>query len=234
MTPPGIRAIFFDAVGTLIHPEPPAAAVYAAVGRRFGSRLTETEIALRFRTAFARQEALDRAAGWQTSEERERQRWRDIVGEVLDDVSDKERCFEELFNHFSRPGAWRCEPGVFDILNDLGRAYTVGVASNYDARLHSLLQALPDLRPIQQVIISSEVGWRKPAPQFFLALSIRVGYPPAEILFVGDDPVNDYGGARAAGLPAVLIGKGDIHDLGLLRVESSLARRREGPPGVFD
>ena len=35
----GVRAVFFDAVGTMIHPDPPAATVYARVGRRFGSRL---------------------------------------------------------------------------------------------------------------------------------------------------------------------------------------------------
>jgi putative hydrolase of the HAD superfamily len=207
MIPSGIRAIFFDAVGTLIHPEPPAATVYAAVGRRYGSRLTEPEIAARFVTAFARQEAQDIAAGLRTSEERERQRWRDIVGEVLDDVSGKERCFEDLFSHFSRPEAWRGEPGIEDVLNDLGRSHVLGVASNYDARLHSVLRGLPQFRPVQHVIISSEVGWRKPAPQFFHALCVRVGFRPGEILFVGDDPVNDYGGAIAAGLSAALIGK---------------------------
>ena len=30
----GVRAVAFDAVGTLIYPEPPVAQVYAAVGRR--------------------------------------------------------------------------------------------------------------------------------------------------------------------------------------------------------
>jgi putative hydrolase of the HAD superfamily len=195
-------------VGTLIHPEPPAPTVYAAVGRLYGSRLTEPEIAARFLTAFAQQEAKDMAAGLRTSEERERQRWRDIVGEVLADVSDKERCFEELFSHFGRPEAWRDEPGIGNVLNDLGHSYVVGVASNYDARLHSVLRGLPQFRRVQHVIISSEVGWRKPAPQFFRALCVRVGLRPGEMLFVGDDPVNDYGGATAAGLSAALIGKG--------------------------
>jgi putative hydrolase of the HAD superfamily len=217
MIPSGIRAIFFDAVGTLIHPEPPAATVYAAVGHRYGSRLTEPEIGARFLTAFFRQEAHDMAAGLRTSEERERQRWRDIVGEVLDDVSDKERCFEDLFTHFSRPEAWRAEPAIGNVLNALAHSYVVGVASNYDARLHSVLRGLPEFRQVQHVIISSEVGWRKPAPQFFEALCVRVGLRPAEILFVGDDHVNDYGGARAAGLSAVLITKGDTGTAEMVR-----------------
>ena len=47
-----IRVIFFDAVGTLIHPDPPATDVYGAVGCRFGSRLDAAAIKERFRTAF--------------------------------------------------------------------------------------------------------------------------------------------------------------------------------------
>ena len=210
MIPPDVRAVFFDAVGTLIHPEPSAAAVYAAVARSLGSRLTEAEIAARFRTAFARQEALDRADGWRTSEERERRRWRQIVAEVLPDVCGGERCFRELFTHFSRPEAWHCDPGAAGVLAELDRrGYVLGMASNYDARLHTVLAGFPELRPLRHVVISSEVGWRKPAPQFFAAISARVGLPPAEILHVGDDRVSDYEGALAAGLLAVLVGAGD-------------------------
>ena len=59
-----VRAIFFDAVGTLIHPTPPASVVYEAVGRRHGSRLGPEAIDLRFRTAFYRQEEIDVSAGF--------------------------------------------------------------------------------------------------------------------------------------------------------------------------
>ena len=60
----GIRAVVFDAVGTLIHPEPAAPLVYAAVGCRYGSQRTSEEIAVRFREAFRREEAFDREHGW--------------------------------------------------------------------------------------------------------------------------------------------------------------------------
>src|SRR5438067_2160826 len=89
LNPERIRAVAFDAVGTLIHPEPSAAEVYASIGRRFGSRLEVAEIRTRFRAAFAEQEVIDRASGWVTSEERERHRWQDIVARVLDDVRDQ-------------------------------------------------------------------------------------------------------------------------------------------------
>jgi putative hydrolase of the HAD superfamily len=207
MNPPDVRAVFFDAVGTLIHPEPSAASVYAAVARSLGSRLTEAEIASRFRAAFAREEAFDRANGLRTSEGREGRRWRHVVAEVLPDVCDGERCFEELFAHFARPDAWRLDPGAGAVIGELARrGLVLGMASNYDGRLRSVAAGWPELRPLHHLVISSEVGWRKPAPEFFAALCERTGLGPGEVLFVGDDRVNDYDGATAAGLRAMLVG----------------------------
>ena len=198
-------AVFFDAVGTLIHPEPPAAAVYAAVGRRFGSRLTAPEIGRRFARAFARQEEADRRDNLRTSEEREVRRWREIVAQVLDDTTEPENCFLELYQHFARPEAWRCEPGTAEVLKGLAaRGLELGLASNYDLRLRSVLAGLPDLGVARHIVISSQVGWRKPAPEFFAAVCRVVGLPAGRILFVGDDRDNDYDGARSAGLLAVL------------------------------
>ena len=48
----GVRAIFFDAVGTLLFPDPPAAVVYSAIGREFGLDASPVEISHRFRAAF--------------------------------------------------------------------------------------------------------------------------------------------------------------------------------------
>ena len=89
----GVRAVVFDAVGTLITPDPPAPAVYAEVGRKFGSRLGVEVIAARFRAAFRAEEDADRAAGWRTDEDREERRWRTIVAATLDDVSERDICF---------------------------------------------------------------------------------------------------------------------------------------------
>jgi putative hydrolase of the HAD superfamily len=200
-----IRAVFFDAVGTLIHPDPPAAAAYRLVGERFGSRISGALAERRFREAFARQEELDRAAGCRTSEEREHQRWRAIVAEVLDDVADRDGCFHELFAHFARPGSWRITEDAPELLDLLAREGCVlGVCSNFDSRLREVLAGLPELALLRELVISSEVGWRKPAPEYYAALTASVGLGPQEILIVGDDLVNDAEGATLAGLAAIL------------------------------
>src|SRR5437016_5097413 len=109
MLSPTIRAVFFDAVGTLLHPEPAASVVYAEVGRRHGSRYDLSGIDSRFHAAFRREEEIDFAHGLRTDEAREVERWRRIVATALDDVTDADACFEELFEHFSRPENWRLD-----------------------------------------------------------------------------------------------------------------------------
>jgi putative hydrolase of the HAD superfamily len=212
------RALAFDAVGTLLFPDPPAAEIYAAVGARCGSRLTPAEIAPRFRAAFARQEQLDVVTGLRTDEAREQRRWRDIVAEVLDDVDAPDACFQVLYAHFASPKAWRLNPEALPALAAARRrGQRLALASNYDARLHPVAAAL--LPMIGEVVISSEVGWRKPAPEFFAALCERLEVPPHEVVLVGDDHVNDFDGAVAAGLQAILYDpRGRLVDLGARRI----------------
>ena len=216
-----IRAIFFDAVGTLIHPEPAAHLVYADVGRRFGSRHGPDGIKMRFARAFQRQEEIDRAAGWTTSEARERKRWRDIVGEVLDDVADAPGCFETLYAHFARPGAWRCDPEAAELFRALqSRGVVLGLATNLDERIHGLVGGLEPLHFLRErIVLSSAVGYRKPAREFFQGMGEITKLAAEDILHVGDDMQNDIEGARGAGLNALLFDPRDKKgEKGVLRI----------------
>jgi HAD superfamily hydrolase (TIGR01549 family) len=88
------------------------------------------------------------------------------------------------------------------------RGHGLGIASNFDCRLHGLVEKMTELRPITHLLISSEIGWRKPAPEFFAAMCRQAGSPPEHVLYVGDDPVNDYEGAKAAGVRVVMLDSG--------------------------
>jgi putative hydrolase of the HAD superfamily len=109
-----------------------------------------------------------------------------------------------LYQHFRQPSAWRCGENVGAILSRLAKKFLLVLASNYDHRLRSVVHGLPELGPISQLFISSEIGWRKPAAAFFGAICDRLALPPRSVLYVGDDRINDYDGARAAGLEALL------------------------------
>jgi putative hydrolase of the HAD superfamily len=211
MLPPSIRAVVFDAVGTVLFPDPAAADVYAETARRFGLDVSPTDLTTRFLPALAAEDGIDRAAGWVTSEVRERIRWQRIVTTVLPGASPA--CFDHLFAHFADPAAWRVADGaeaVFDAL--AARGLKLGLASNYDARLRAVLAGRPELRPLAgRVVVSAEVGVRKPGRAFFHAVEDAVGEPPGRIAFVGDDRANDFDGAVAAGMYAVLFDPADRH-----------------------
>ena len=215
-----VRAVFFDAVETLIHPEPAVSEVYSEVGFFFGSRLPPAAVMGRFRHFFGIEEEEDRRSGLTTSEERERCRWQNIVAGVLDDVADPVGCFTALYEHFGRPTAWRCDPAAEATLERLAkRGYQIGLASNFDHRLRTVVQGLPELRQVQHLVISSEIGWRKPAPEIFDAVCESVQLPPEAILFVGNDRLNDFDGANRAGLRALLLDPlGQQGDLGFPRL----------------
>src|SRR5262249_4446979 len=151
-------------------------------------------------------EALDCQTNWRTSERRELDRWRTIVARVLDDVSEPEACFRELYDHFARPTSWRCAPGTAAIVSDVARrGYGLALASNYDHRLRSVTAGREELRPLGRLIISSEVGWRKPSRHFFEEVCAKLQLPAEQILFIGDDPENDLRGAQRVGMRARLV-----------------------------
>src|SRR5207237_4389468 len=113
---------------------------------------------------------------------------------------------------FALPDAWRCEAGVAEVIDTLrGAGYRVGLASNFDQRLHGLAAALQPLAGVESVVISSEVGWKKPSPRFFARLIEQTGFAPEQVLLVGDDLDNDIAGGRAAGMPTLLFDPRDEH-----------------------
>ena len=204
--PERIRAVVFDAVGTLLQLDPPAADVYAEFAARFGSRLDAYEICCRFGVAFAAQERLDTELRHRTDEGRELERWRQIVGEVIDDIADQPRCFQALYDHFALSSSWRCDREARHVIDTLKRrGLIVGMASNFDHRLRPIVAGLPDLAGLDRLWISSEIGWKKPAREFFQEVCRSLDMAPSRILFVGDDVTNDYTGALEAGMPSLLL-----------------------------
>jgi putative hydrolase of the HAD superfamily len=200
-----LKAVFFDAVGTLISPRAPVSRTYVEFARRHGAEVDEERMRQAFREAFVRQEKVDSHDGWRTDEARERLRWQSIVEEVLAPL-DAGPCFGELWDWFSRPEAWCVEPQAGDVLGELDRrGMTLGIASNFDGRLQKVLAGFTEFAPLRdRCVISSLVGWRKPAKEFFQAVAHAAGCVPGEILYVGDDLRNDIHGATSAGLRAVL------------------------------
>ncbi len=204
-----VRAVLFDAVGTLVFPDPPVVEAYQRVGRELGSSRTLAVIKELFREAYRRSESLFALPGQvgglgrqPTSDEQERKRWRQVIGEVFADLSAAraDEALERLWRHFAQPQHWRLYDDVAAVWQDLTqRGFVLGIASNFDDRLDAICRGLPPLHQCRHVFISSQVGYPKPAPQFFRAVEERLGLRGDEILLVGDDWTNDVLGGRSCG-----------------------------------
>lgn len=203
----GIGAIVFDAVGTLIHPSPSVDDVYTAAALRQGVVLDRDEVKGRFGRHFRDDEADEHRGPLATDELTERRRWRRIVADVLPELPDPDRAFDELWDHFGRPTAWRPFADVGPSLRALREAgMPIRIASNFDARLRGVVDGLPELGGVAAPpVISSEVGYRKPHPAFYHAACASLGIPPERVLCVGDDPENDVRGPSRAGLRGLLL-----------------------------
>jgi putative hydrolase of the HAD superfamily len=206
-----LRAILFDAVGTVLFADPPVIDVYFEVGQRFGSQVARAEIAGRFKRALAEQDELDRRVhALRTDEAREMDRWRTIVALTLGESADSQAALMQLWTHFASPASWQLAPDAAEVFAELDRRQiTWGLASNFDSRLQSICDGLPPLARCRHVFASSQLGWRKPSPHFFRAIEQQLDSPPQALLLVGDDRANDYLAARSAGWQALLVGSGE-------------------------
>lgn len=196
------RAVVFDVVGTLVEPWPTVSRAYATAGRRHGIELAEDIIAMRFAAAWQRQETLDAAAqpAFATSRVREAARWRAIVDDVFGHGPATAAIFADLWEHFARPESWRPVEAGMRLMEEAKQAgAVVALASNFDERLMAIARVVEPLTCADHVFASSELGWRKPAAEFFREVERRLGREPSELILIGDDPVLDVAAARQAG-----------------------------------
>lgn len=101
--------------------------------------------------------------------------------------------------------ASRLGEGSLTVLSRLReRGFRLGLLSNYSLgeAIRASLAKLDLHRWFDAVVVSGDLGWVKPHPEVFREAARRLGLPPAEILYVGDNPRADIAGAKAAGMRA--------------------------------
>jgi putative hydrolase of the HAD superfamily len=192
-----VRALFFDVGGTLLRPWPSVGAIYAATANRHGLSGTPEQMEHAFRESWA---ALKRP-GLTVSR---KEWWRELVFRALG--QENEACFQELFELFARPDAWRVFPDVESTLREArNRDLHVGVISNWDERLRPLLEGIGLTHWFDSMTISCEVGVEKPDAAIFQAALRTAGLNASEALHVGDAFDADVKAAESMGMRAVLL-----------------------------
>jgi HAD superfamily hydrolase (TIGR01509 family) len=100
------------------------------------------------------------------------------------------------------------DPGAGDALRELKlRGMSLGLVSNTmrtpGAVLRKILERRGLLDYFSVITFSDECGIRKPDPEIFRMTLEQIGVAPAEAVHVGDDPVLDVEGAKAAGMRVI-------------------------------
>jgi HAD superfamily hydrolase (TIGR01509 family) len=97
-----------------------------------------------------------------------------------------------------------------ELLEELSRSHRLALVSNFDhaPTVARLLEREGLTRLFSAVVISIEVGRRKPHPEIFAEALRRLNAKPGEAVFVGDSPGDDVAGARNAGIDAAWLNVG--------------------------
>ncbi|HKW91899.1 MAG TPA: HAD family hydrolase [Methylomirabilota bacterium] len=95
------------------------------------------------------------------------------------------------------------------LLGDLKQRYRLAVVSNFDyaPTCRAVLEREGIAHFFEAVVISDEVGWRKPKPVIFETALRQMALHPADALFVGDRADIDVLGARAVGMSSAWINR---------------------------
>jgi len=203
----GIRGITFDAGGTLISANPGVGAVYAEIAAAHGIAVEAGMLDTRFRDAFRRMRSIE---GGPASENSERLFWQTLAKRVFAGFAEGERferMFVDLWTTFAEARRWKTLPAARETMLGLKQCgYRVAILSNFDGRLHPILDGLGFNGIAERVFISAEVGFAKPSCEIFEHTARSLGIEPAKMLHVGDSASADAAGALAAGWSAALLG----------------------------
>jgi putative hydrolase of the HAD superfamily len=199
-----IKAIFFDAVGTLFHLTTSVGDHYAVVADEIGLKLDPAALDRAFFAAWKKMPP--RAAIDGPRENDDKDWWRELVDLLLNNVApslnelDRDNFFEIAYEHFAEAGVWEAYPEVVEVLEKLEPRFELAVVSNFDGRLRMILEHLGISKFFKHVFVSSEIGADKPDPEIFRRALKFVGFEPNQVLHAGDDPKRDWKGASEAGL----------------------------------
>lgn len=201
---PMIRAVFLDAFGTLVELEPPWERLSALLDGAVGEE--------RVRSAFLTEMAYYREhhmEGYDAASLADlRHRCATVLAEELGEKLDDATMMAAI--HF------RGYPDARPALAKLrGQGIYLHCVSNWDCSLPEVLERVELAELLDGVTASAIEGARKPDPAIFAGPLAASGCKPEQAIHVGDS-ADDVDGARAAGIPSLLIdreGDGEIASL---------------------
>jgi 2-haloalkanoic acid dehalogenase type II len=212
-----VKAVFLDALGTLVELQPPAPRLRALLAER-GFEVDEDTAARGFGAEI----------GYYLKHHLEGSN-----RERLDDLRD--RCAEEMRAALELPeldhatarevmlAALEFRPfdDALPAMAELAaRGHELLIVSNWDCSLPDWLGPAGLLEHVLAVVTSARAGAAKPDPRVFEQALELAGVAPEQAVHVGDSVENDVEGARALGIRAVLVARDGAAPEGVEAVSS--------------
>ena len=217
---PRYDVVLFDAGETLLRPEPSFPELIVKLLEDRGLTVPNRDpdwINSALASVFRAMDDLliGKREQFSTSSERSRRFWTTLYRRLLGDlgvVDDGDGHAEYLYDEFSKPEHYALFPDAMPALRALAASgYTLGIVSNFEAWLVTLLERLDVLPLMSVVVVSGTEGIEKPDPEIFRRALERLGTSQERAVYVGDNPRIDCEAALALGMGAVLVDRRGVH-----------------------
>ncbi|VDK50108.1 unnamed protein product [Anisakis simplex] len=206
-----IRLLTLDATNTVIGIPKSVGGAYADFARRFGVHCDADALTTAFMKNFKLLSVQKPCYGF--GKDGSFAWWSEIIRNCFEDVNvtTKFENFDDfskqLFNHFCTTEPWQLiDAEASEHLTRIrSKGVHIGVISNFDSRLRSVLEQFKLVGLIDLLLLSGEIGIEKPDPRIFQLAANRFQLDStAQMVHIGDNVKKDYDGARAAGANALL------------------------------
>ena len=210
------KTIFLDAFGTLFGVRGSVGQIYSEIASKYGVNCAPELLNKHFYIAF-RAAAPGIFPGVPTADipSCEWNWWRAInrqtftAAGTIEQFEDFDVFFEDLYRYFTTSAAWKIYPDVIPALTNWQRSgVELAIISNFDSRLHTVLEVLGLNHYFSTVTISSAVSAAKPQAEIFTTALSKQRCSPESAWHIGDSLEDDYLGASNAGLTAIWLNRG--------------------------
>lgn len=207
------QVIFFDAVGTLFGIKGSVGDIYSQVAQKHGVIVSPSVLNKAFGKTFIQAPPLAfNQLDFITLPQKEYEWWYQIVKStfqqvnVLDEFTNFDLFFQELYVYFTTKKPWYIYPDVFDCLQKWQqKKVELGIISNFDTRIYQVLKILKLEPYFSSITISSEAGFAKPHPKIFQKALEKHKTQPEKAWHIGDSLKEDYEAANEVKIKAFFL-----------------------------
>lgn len=205
------RAVFLDALGTIVELDPPWTRLAAELGVEADANLVS---AVRAEMSYYKRHAHEGTDPEALADLRRR------CAELLSRELGREVGVEMMMRSIRFRAAADAEAALAHLRE---RGLALVCVSNWDVSLAAVLERCGLANLLDGVVTSAGSGRRKPDPAIFEPALALAGCSPPEALHVGDTAAEDVAAARAAGIPHLLLNRdGDGEIASLAEIEQHL------------